>query len=37
MEGKIEIARNMLSKGMEVSVIGEITGLTKKEIEKLRR
>jgi predicted transposase/invertase (TIGR01784 family) len=37
MERNIEIARNMLSKGMEVSVIGEITGLTKKEIEKLRR
>jgi predicted transposase/invertase (TIGR01784 family) len=35
IEGKIEIAKNMISKGMEISLISEITGLTEKEIKEL--
>ncbi len=31
----LEIARNMLSKGLKISLISEVTGLTKKEIEDL--
>jgi len=34
-EGKIETAINMLKKGFEIDVIVEITGLKRKEIEKL--
>ena len=34
-EEKIQIAKNMLKKGMSISDIIEITGLTKEEIEKL--
>lgn len=33
---EIEIAKNMLLKSMEVTLISEITGLTKEEIEKLK-
>ena len=32
---KLQIAKNMLKKGMSVSDIKEITGLTKEEIEKI--
>ena len=32
----IEIAKNMLNKNMDINVISEITGLSKKEIEKLK-
>ena len=35
IEGKIEIAQNMLEKKMDMSLIREITGLTKEEIDKL--
>jgi predicted transposase/invertase (TIGR01784 family) len=34
-EGKMETARIMKSKGFSVTDIADITGLTKKEIEKL--
>jgi predicted transposase/invertase (TIGR01784 family) len=34
-EGKIETAKNMLKKGFEIDVIAELTGLKRKEIEKL--
>ena len=33
---KLEVAKNMLKKGLEVSLIMEITGLTKEEIEALK-
>ena len=36
-KGKIEDAIKMLKKGFEISVISEITGLTKKEINELRK
>jgi predicted transposase/invertase (TIGR01784 family) len=35
-EGKIETAKNMLKKGFEIDVIVELTGLKRKDIEKLR-
>lgn len=35
-KGKLEIARNMLRKDMDFSVIEEITGLTKEQIETLK-
>ena len=34
---KIEIAKNMISKGIEISLISEITGLTEKEINELKQ
>jgi predicted transposase/invertase (TIGR01784 family) len=34
-EGKMETARNMKSKDFSIADIADITGLTKKEIEKL--
>ena len=34
-ERNIEIAKSMLNKGMDITTISEITGLTKEEIEKL--
>ena len=34
-EGKIETAKNMLKKGFEIYLIVELTGLNRKEIEKL--
>lgn len=36
-EGKEEIALNMLNKNMDISLIAELTGLSKKEIESLRQ
>ena len=35
VEEKFEIARNMKAKGLEISVISEITGLTLEEINNL--
>ena len=35
--GKIEIAKKMLEKNIEIEVISELTGLSKKEIEELER
>lgn len=35
-ESKIEIAKNMLKKGMEISIIAEITELSVEEIEKIK-
>lgn len=34
--GKVKIARNMLKANMKIDVISKMTGLTKKEIEKLK-
>lgn len=36
-QGKYEVAKTMLSKGMDVSFVAEMTGLTKAEIEKSRK
>jgi len=36
-EGKIEIAKNMILKGMGISLISEMTGLTEKEINELKQ
>ena len=36
IEGKIEDAIKMLEKGLEISLICEITGLTEKEINELK-
>jgi len=36
IEGKIEVAKSMLQKGMNISLVQEITGLPEKEIEKLK-
>ncbi len=36
IEGKIEDAKKMLEKGLEIHLISEITGLTKEEIEDLK-
>jgi len=36
IEGKAEDAKKMLAEGFDISVINRITGLTKKEIEKLK-
>ena len=35
-QGKVEIAKNMLSKAMEVELISEITGLSIEEIKNLK-
>ena len=35
-ENKIEIAKNMLIKNLEIPLISEVTGLTVEEIEKLK-
>ncbi|WP_170006397.1 RpnC/YadD family protein [Bacillus fonticola] len=35
-EGKIKVAKNLLEKQMDESFIAEVTGLSKKEIQKLR-
>jgi predicted transposase/invertase (TIGR01784 family) len=35
IEGKIEIAKGMLKKGLDFSLIMELTGLTKKEVDLL--
>ena len=34
-EGKIDVAKKMLEKNIDISLIIEVTGLTKEEIEKL--
>jgi len=34
-EGKIETVKNMFKKGFEIDLIVELTGLNRKEIEKL--
>ena len=34
-EGKIDVAKKMLERNMDISLISEVTGLTKEEIEKL--
>ncbi len=36
-ERTVEIAINMLKKGLEISLISEITGLTEKEIKNLQK
>lgn len=36
IEGKIEIVKEMLAKGLEISLIIELTGLTKEKIEALK-
>ena len=36
IEGKIEIAMQMLKKGIEISLISELTGLTEQEIRNLK-
>ncbi len=35
-EGKVEVAKGMLSKGMQISLISEITALPKEQIEQLK-
>ena len=36
IESKIEITKNMLAKGIEISLISEITELSEEEIQKLK-
>jgi len=36
-EGRAEVARNMLVKGMETGLIAELTGLSPQEIEDLKK
>lgn len=36
-EGRVEVAKNMLIKGMDAGLIAELTGLTLEEIEDLRK
>ncbi len=36
LETQIEIAKNMLSNNLSITMISECTGLSKEEIEKLR-
>lgn len=36
-DGLIEVAKNALNKGMNVSLVEELTGLSKNEIEKLAK
>ncbi|MGG1471500.1 Rpn family recombination-promoting nuclease/putative transposase, partial [Brevibacillus agri] len=36
-EGRTEVARNMLARGMKVSIVAELTGLSVEEIEKLKQ
>jgi predicted transposase/invertase (TIGR01784 family) len=36
IKGKIEVARNALHKGLSIKTIAELTGLSEKEIEKLK-
>jgi len=37
IEGKIEVARSMLARGLDERTIAEVTGLTKEQIERLRQ
>ena len=34
--GKIEVAKNLLSKGIDIDIISSTTGLSKEKIEKLK-
>jgi predicted transposase/invertase (TIGR01784 family) len=34
-KGKLEVARNAIKEGMELNLIAKLTGLPKKEIEKI--
>lgn len=34
-EGKLEVVRNALKEGTEIDLIAKLTGLSKKEIEKI--
>ncbi len=36
IEGKVEVAKKMLAKGIEISIIMELTGLTEQEINQLK-
>ncbi|NMA04637.1 MAG: hypothetical protein GX925_08015 [Clostridiales bacterium] len=36
-EGKLEVAKNALKEGAEIDLIAKLTGLSKKEIEKIAR
>ena len=36
-EEKLAIAKSMLSKGLDVALIGELTGLSSRELEKLQK
>ena len=36
IEGKIEIAKNLMSKGFDISEIVELTGIDKEELEKIK-
>ena len=36
-EEKLEIARNAIKKGLDTEIVTELTGLSKEEIEKLRK
>ena len=37
IEGKIETAKNLLGKNMDINFIHEITGLSKEQIEELKK
>ncbi|OUS74864.1 hypothetical protein B1748_19985 [Paenibacillus sp. MY03] len=37
LKGKLEVAENMLSKGMDLSIVAELTGLSTEQLEQLRR
>ena len=36
-QGKIEVAKNAIREGMELGLISKLTGLPKKEIEKIAK
>jgi predicted transposase/invertase (TIGR01784 family) len=36
IEGKIEVARNLLKENMPIDIVARLTGLSEKEIEKLK-
>jgi len=36
-QGKIEVAKNAIREGMELGLISKLTGLSKKEIEKIAK
>jgi predicted transposase/invertase (TIGR01784 family) len=37
IEGKIEVAKELIKKGISVDVIIEVTGLSKSQIEKIEK
>lgn len=37
LKGKLEVAENMLSKGMDLAIVAELTGLSTEQLEQLRR